>query len=111
MWRCIAIAFVLLSCAKDDRTAQRKLDLAKLTVEKYAFEAYPRWAMSHPDKSCPSSLGDMAEYMNAKSPNDPWGKPYVMLCGADLPRGVKGVAVLSFGPDQLRDTADDIKSW
>ena len=31
---------------------ESKVDIARATVKKYAFEAYPSWAAAHPDKQC-----------------------------------------------------------
>jgi general secretion pathway protein G len=95
---------------------ESKIDIAKATVKKYAFEAYPSWAQSHPDKQCPDRLEDLNEYMNNKDINDPWGSstsphPYKMFCGPNVPAGAKGFAVMSSGPDGKDGTEDDIKSW
>ena len=90
---------------------ESKVDIAKATVKKYAFEAYPSWAAAHPDKSCPEKLEDLNEYMNNKDAKDPWGGQYKMLCGANLPAGAKGIAVQSPGEDGKEGTGDDIKSW
>jgi hypothetical protein len=35
---------------------------------------------------------------------DAWGSPYVMFCGANLPPGARGIAVMSLGPDQKQGT-------
>lgn len=90
-------------------TARR--DIAVATVGKYVNEAYPMWAQANPDKVCPPSLEALAEFANGKGNKDPWGQPYRLLCGPTLPPGVSGLAVVSSGPDQQADTADDIKSW
>jgi hypothetical protein len=34
-----------------------------------------------------------------------------MICGAVLPPGAKGIAVMSLGEDGKEGTADDLKSW
>ena len=91
--------------------ASSKVDIARATVKKYAFEAYPSWSAAHPDKSCPDKLEDLNEYMNNKDIKDPWGNPYKMFCGANLPAGAKGLAVQSSGEDGKDNTSDDIKSW
>ncbi len=90
---------------------ESKVDIAKATVKKYAFEAYPSWSAAHPDKACPEKLEDLNEYMNNKDAKDPWGGTYKMLCGPNLPAGAKGLAVESPGEDGKDGTADDIKSW
>ena len=62
---------------------ESKIDIAKMTVNKYANEAFPSWAASHSD-GCPKGLADLNEYMNNKDAKDPWGGQYKMLCGANL---------------------------
>jgi hypothetical protein len=92
--------------------AQSKKDIAELDVKKYAYEAFGEWSQAHPDKACPDELEDLSTYMDTKSTNDPWGHPYRMLCGQNLPAGAKGgLAVMSAGPDGQDGTSDDIKSW
>ena len=91
--------------------ASSKVDIAGATVKKYAYEAYPTWSTSHPGKSCPEKLESLNEYMNNKDVKDPWGNDYKMYCGANLPAGAKGLAVMSLGEDSKEGTADDIKSW
>jgi general secretion pathway protein G len=90
---------------------ESKVDVAKLTVQKYANEAYPQWDGRNPGKGCPQNLAALNEYMNNKDTKDPWGNEYKMLCGTSLPPGAKGVAVMSFGEDGKEGTGDDIKSW
>ena len=90
---------------------ESKVKIAKMTVEKYANEAYPQWSASHSDKGCPDKLEDLNEYMNNKDIKDPWGNPYKMMCGQTLPAGAKGLAVMSAGPDGKEGTEDDVKSW
>lgn len=114
---------ILLGCAKSAKDRQQnashgtntfaesKLDTASLTVKKYAYEAYPSWAIAHPDTSCPDRLEDLNEYMNTKDTKDPWGGNYRMMCGPNLPAGARGLAVMSPGEDGKEGTADDVKSW
>lgn len=90
---------------------ESKTDVARMTVKKFAFEAYPSWSAAHPDKGCPERLEDLNEYMNSKDTKDPWGNPYKMLCGQNLPAGAKGLAVMSAGEDGKEGTGDDVKSW
>jgi general secretion pathway protein G len=90
---------------------ESKVDIAHIAVEKYAFEAYPSWSSSHPDKACPDKLEDLNEYMNNKDIKDPWGNLYHMLCGQNLPAGAKGIAVVSDGEDGKAGTCDDVESW
>ncbi|HEX4453253.1 MAG TPA: hypothetical protein VH143_20420 [Kofleriaceae bacterium] len=86
-------------------------ELAVIAVKQYAFEAYPRWAVEHPDQACPGALAELRELTSFDSDLDPWGHPYRVLCGASLPAGVKGLGVQSAGPDGQLDTADDVRSW
>ena len=88
-----------------------KEKIAKVTVEKYANEAFPQWSMQHPDKGCPDKIDDLNEYMNNRDTKDPWGNPYKLMCGQNLPPGARIIAVLSLGSDGREGTADDIKSW
>jgi len=90
---------------------ESKVDIARATDNKYAFEAYPSWSAAHPDKACPEKLEDLNEYMNNKDIMDPWQHPYKMLCGQQLPPGAKGLAVMSSGEDGKDGTGDDVKSW
>jgi hypothetical protein len=92
--------------------SKSKGDIAALTVKKFAFEAYGEWSQAHPDKACPDKLEDLSQYMDSKDTKDPWGQPYKMFCGQNLPAGAKnGIAVMSSGPDAKDGTEDDIKSW
>ena len=90
---------------------ESKVDIAHATVEKFAFEAYPSWSSSHPDKACPDKITDLNEYMNSSDANDSWGRPIKMLCGSNLPAGARGIAVTSMGEDGKDGTEDDLKSW
>ena len=90
---------------------ESRVDTTKIKLKKYAFEAYPSWSAAHPDKACPDKLADLNEYMNNDDSNDSWGKPLKMLCGANLPAGAHGIAVISAGADNKEGTEDDLKSW
>ncbi len=100
--------------AKDERApapAGDKPELARRVVAKYAFEAFPQWATAHPDTACPARIDELYEYVTDAERKDPWGQPYKMLCGDQLPRGARGIAISSPGPDGVHATSDDIKSW
>lgn len=100
------------STARPDRFARNSEDVASLAVKKYAYEAYGEWSQAHPDKACPDKIEDLDQYMDTKHTTDPWGHPYRMFCGQNLPAGAKGgLAVMSVGPDGQDGTSDDIKSW
>jgi hypothetical protein len=90
-----------------------KVKIAKLAVDQFAFQSFPMWSVANPN-TCPDSLVTIAKYVGKTEEDtlDPWGTPLKMFCGtANLPPGVHGVGVLSFGPDKKEGTADDIKSW
>jgi prepilin-type N-terminal cleavage/methylation domain-containing protein len=92
--------------------SKSKDDIAALTVKKFAYEAFGEWSQAHPDKACPDKLEDLSQYMDSKDTKDPWGNPYKLFCGQNLPAGAKGgLAVMSSGPDGKDGTEDDIKSW
>ena len=91
--------------------SKSKEDITAATVKKYASEAFPLWSQANPDKACPTDIAALNEYMNNKENKDAWGQPYRMMCGANLPPGAQGIAIVSNGPDQKENTADDIKSW
>ena len=91
---------------------ESKVDIAKLTVQKFANEAFPQWSRAHPDKGCPEKIEDLSEYMDKKDTKDPWGSQYKMMCPPNLPPGVRtGIAIQSSGEDGKEGTSDDIKSW
>jgi general secretion pathway protein G len=87
-----------------------KVQIAKTAVHKIAYEAYPMWLSANPGQSCPT-IDSLGPYMNKKDQVDPWNEPYRLFCGASLPEGAHGVAVVSSGEDGKPNTADDIKSW
>lgn len=90
---------------------ESKIDTTKIKLKKYAYEAYPSWSASHPDKACPDTLSALNEYMNNDDSNDSWGHPMHLLCGSTLPAGAKGIGVVSDGEDGKPGTPDDLKSW
>lgn len=87
-------------------------DTQRAVLKQYAYEAYPRWQSRHPSTGCPSALSELSEYMNKTETKDVWGKELIMLCGDNMPAGVKGgFGVMSLGADGQQGTTDDIKSW
>ena len=83
-----------------------------LVVGPRVMKLFGEWSQAHPDKSCPDKLEDLSQYMDSKDTKDPWGNPYKMFCGQNLPAGAKGgLAVMSSGPDGKDGTEDDVKSW
>lgn len=82
-----------------------KEDVARATVKKAAYEAYPSWRRAHPDKTCPGTIDKLAPWLNHKTLVDPWGSRYVLACTEFE------VLVASPGPDRAIHTIDDIWSY
>src|SRR4051812_38750253 len=105
----------LLASACNDKAAPaadpHAKDLAVAQVKKLAFEGYPTWAVKHVEQACPKQLVDLIAEVGMKDIKDSWGHDLKMFCGADLPKGATGFAVVSAGPDGAFDTADDVRSW
>ena len=94
------------------RPNQEQLRAAtKRKIALYAFEAFPQWAVTHPDRACPDRLADLNEFMDDRDGLDAWGQPLIMLCGAAMPPHAKGIAIISKGADGKQGTDDDINSW
>ncbi len=117
-WIVAAIALLALAVRMDE--AQRRqlciwsgtpTSIAKATVGKYAYEAYPQWRENNPAHTCPASLRDLNVYMNNADGRDPWGRRFIMTCAPHLPPGVTGIAVMSVGPDGTYGSRDDVTSW
>jgi len=100
-----------------DLFASSKENIAKLAVDKFAFEAAPQWQATNPSKGCPESLLTIAQFVgkSQQDTEDPWGSPLEMYCkGRDtMPPEAQGnsFGVLSYGPDKKKGTEDDIMSW
>jgi len=90
---------------------QSKEKLGRLMVNRLAEESFAQWQLDNSGKDCPTDIAELAKYSNDKAGKDPWGHQMVLLCGDSLPEGVRGIGVLSMGPDGKLDTQDDIKSW
>lgn len=108
-------AYALVGCGKKTEEPSKtplakfessKIDRATIAARKLAFEGYPTWAVANPSKACPDKIEDLGPDVQ-----DPWGSPFQMFCGPNAPAGVKGVGIVSNGPDQKQGTDDDIKSW
>jgi general secretion pathway protein G len=98
-----------------DLFGKSKVDIAKLAVNQYALDLYPKWQIQM-KKDCPENgLADLVKFAGKTEEDlkDPWDSPYKMLCGAgQLPPGVSsGIAVYSLGADKTENTPDDVKSW
>ncbi len=74
-------------------------------VKKYAYEAFPLWAIEHLAEACPASLAELATYTSGVT-TDAWGTPLEMQCG----NRIRGVQVRSAGEDGMFRTDDDITS-
>ena len=76
--------------------------------------AYAKWSVDNTDNECPESIDDLKQALGKRKSDeikDPWGTPYVILCGDQAPEACEGFCALSVGPDKKQDTGDDIKSW
>lgn len=105
------VMLAMAGCGKaQEAFDQAKHDIAHAQAKKLAHEGYARWALDHPDQSCPA-IGDLLAYADAKSAADPWGRDFVVLCGDRAPPAARGIGVVSIGPDGRADSPDDIKSW
>lgn len=115
------LAIALLACTAcgdpnsgpSGKLREDQLKLAKLGVDRFAFQDYPQWSTVHVSKDCPADLAELAAHGGGHDTSDPWGTPYKMFCGkGNLPPGATGgFAVLSFGPDRKEGTDDDVRSW
>ena len=119
MDKAIKIAEKMADCQKrlvaadvPPRVQEKRADLATSVAKKLAFEAYPQWSMKPSNQGKCPTMADLASYIH-QPPDllDPWGHTYVIKCGAHLPPGARGIAVLSAGPDGSEGTADDLTSW
>jgi hypothetical protein len=80
-------------------------------VKHYASQAYPVWAVEHPQRECPGSLQELDAYSSGPSQHrDAWGHPIELRCGRDLPASTHGFQIRSAGPDGEFDTEDDLTS-
>jgi general secretion pathway protein G len=98
-----------------DAMSHSRTQLAKLAVDKMAYEQYPKWALMNTSKECPDSLLEMLDKVGRgrKDLVDPWDNEYRMECGqGQLPAHVKeSFGAISNGKDKRPQTGDDIKSY
>lgn len=113
MDRVVASAERMMAChAELGGFRERDEEIALTTARKLAYEGYPQWAMRPGNAGRCPTFADLAVYFDdPPDANDPWGNPYVITCGADLPAGAYGIAVFSRGADGREGTADDQRSW
>jgi hypothetical protein len=90
--------------------SESKDETAKMAVRKLASEGATHYTRHNPSKACPDNVEQLGQEIDMKpDPKskkllDAWGSPYVMFCGANLPPGARGIAVMSLGPDQKQGT-------
>jgi hypothetical protein len=82
------------------------VDITRIKLKKYAYEAYPSWREAEPDRLCPDSLHELDAYMGREDDHDAWGRPLEFRCGP----GARGLWLRSAGEDGTFDTADDLDS-
>ncbi len=110
--RLVILALLVTSACSGNKAGDPKLrEQAVLEIKRFVNEAYPAWALAHPEKACPDKLDELTEYATPSTRIDPWGNPYYLLCGKKLPGDARGIAIYSFGADGEDDTADDVLSW
>jgi hypothetical protein len=80
----------------------------KIKLSQMMQEALPQWALEHPDRRCPVSLGELMPFLNARDPNDSWGHRIELYCGVALSSDRLAVWARSAGPDGELATDDDI---
>lgn len=100
----VALPIIVFTPRRITHCFETKEDIAKLTVKKYTYEAYPAWFEQHPEMTCPASLDDLDDWMGATHIRDPWGRKYVWSCSW------AGMVVRSAGEDGHIGTEDDIRS-
>ena len=87
---------------------------ASHAMTRQIVSAWTRWRLTSTSE-CPASIDELKPELGRNRNEvirDPWGEPYLMKCGDEVPAGCDvGACVLSKGPDNKEDTPDDIKSW
>jgi hypothetical protein len=101
----ILVATAIIMLPPYESTRDTPAEIAKATVKKYVYEAYPEWAIEHPDARCPTTLAELNQWMGQSIAFDPWGLPYRSSCDAE-----GRVLVWSAGEDRRFATEDDIRS-
>ncbi|GIW92303.1 MAG: type II secretion system protein GspG [Pirellulaceae bacterium] len=82
---------------------KQALDLYRMDVGSYPTEQEGLEALRTPPASLSNPTRWRGPYMKDPIPNDPWDNPYVYrILDADT------VQIISFGPDRMEGTADDI---
>jgi hypothetical protein len=81
-------------------------DITTELVKRYAFEAFPLWAMEHQNRACPDAIEELSPFIPRVHALDDWGNPLELRCG----NGYRGAYVRSAGADGRFETSDDITS-
>jgi Type II secretion system (T2SS), protein G len=95
-----------------EQKVQPQVKEFRLAVRKLSWyrSRYELWHQQHPG-TCPGSLAEMVGgETDPKIHVDPWGRPFMLKCGATAPEG-HPYGVLSLGPDGQEGTDDDLRSW
>jgi hypothetical protein len=79
----------------------------RMHVALLATQAYARWSMDHPGRTCPTYIDELASYGAEPELLDRWGTRMEMVCSPP----VGDFGVVSAGPDRRLRTSDDIHSW
>jgi hypothetical protein len=74
------------------------------TAEQLAVEGYGNWALAHPERTCPTSIDELARSLGIDDAGDPWDRTYRVICTNDR------VVIVSAGPDHVFGTPDDIST-
>jgi hypothetical protein len=102
----LAIAISVLGNRITRTYSESRVDMTRIKIKKYAYEAYPSWRAAEPGRVCPGSLHELDAYMDSDDDRDAWRHPLEFRCGPGAP----GLWVRSAGEDGTFDTADDLDS-
>ena len=94
----------VFALAEDQPRSSR--DITAALVKRYAFEAFPQWAMDHQNRACPDAIDELSPFIPRAHALDDWGNPLELRCG----NGYRGAYVRSAGADGRFETLDDITS-
>ena len=111
VWRTLAALVLLgppiaLFVAQQEAHVDTSRTHTQNTIRRFAFEAFPQWAIAHHEELCPASLAELSPLINDEPTVDSWGTPLELRCGT----GYRGAYVRSAGPDGRFETTDDISS-
>jgi Domain of unknown function (DUF4190) len=101
----VAVVIVLALYASKASNAFESAQVASANATVRALEAAAvTWRADHAN-ACPTpkQMKDDGALASTSNINDPWGTPFEVLCTPTT------TAVLSYGPDKLRGTPDDVR--